>query len=545
LKCPKCNSTIDLSVEDVYGNCPHCAFYYYIQNALRIMCIACIDIEINENKYFKNLHQRLYNPFIEQNEGKLDPISGAISIGEYLISNFKFLIQRYPKEDLLFAMMALRELATWKIILSPHDTWASTQIRNIAHVFTNLVSAVEEGFGDNGIVDTTDFIFLFVLSEEIERLVSNVFDTKTFSWSPTLSEILKLRLANEHLSWFHEFFEVEELQKPEEITFSNKEILSFLRNRGLEVSSIKNSVSSEIENLFGFSFQDLKNFKDDVISIARESGQVLNIFPINDNRFLECVFVFKEQLKGIHSEKVTSIMRYMTYRPTFKAGDTYDNLYNPHMDYKFIFEYEDLIAFGVLDSSNSITMFENIASSDHFIEDIFGIKATMPFKKAQQDISYLISMKIAEHFSNKEGFFVPMQQKGVPNVNIKLISGNGIKKRIVNDLNQDLGDIDAVIVDLVNKKISLIEVKYYKPSINNREMIKKDKKIFEDIKKILAREEWFKKNLSEIIKAWGLEMGDYTIETILVTGRPNYFGKQIEEEYKNIKYHTYDSILRM
>lgn len=234
----------------------------------------------------------------------------------------------------------------------------------------------------------------------------------------------------------------------------------------------------------------------------------------------------------------------MSYQPSFKRGLSYDKLSDPYLDYKFIFRYDNIIAFGILDSSNSITMFENIASSDHYIEDIFGIRATKVFKKAQQDIAYLMAMKIAVHFSNKDGYFVPMQQKGVPNVNLKQIIGNGVKKRLMSVENQDLGDIDAVVVDVINRKMYLLEIKYYKPAINHKEMLIKDKKIYEDINKILARTEWFEKNIADIQNAWELEEGNYEVETILITGRPNYFGKQIEGEYEKLKYSTFDGILR-
>jgi hypothetical protein len=75
-------------------------------------------------------------------------------------------------------------------------------------------------------------------------------------------------------------------------------------------------------------------------------------------------------------------------------------------------------------------------------------------------------------------------------------------------------------------------------------MLKKDRKIFEDVSKILARAEWFKENNEYVIKAWGLNTGDYSVETFLVTGRPNFYGKNLEEENEGIKYFTYDEIMR-
>lgn len=230
MKCPLCSNTIDLKKDIVNEGCSHCSFYHYLQHTLRIACFASRLIDLNENIYFKNVHQRIYNPYIIANEGKKEPVEGAIEVTEALIEQFKILIQPYAKEDLLFIMLALKELATWKIIIESDNNWAAVQVRNIAHVFTNLITIMdEEQFDIDGIVNETDFISLFVLTEEIEKISSNIYGTNTFSWKPSLEEIIKTRIENEKLNWYHKYFEVEELQKPEEIEFNDKKIIEFLK----------------------------------------------------------------------------------------------------------------------------------------------------------------------------------------------------------------------------------------------------------------------------------------------------------------------------
>ena len=245
---------------------------------------------------------------------------------------------------------------------------------------------------------------------------------------------------------------------------------------------------------------------------------------------------------GLPLKKIEQIIKYFNYKPTEYSKK---NLSNPHMDYKFILKYDNFIAFGLLDSANSITIFENLAMSDHFIEELFGSKATMPFKKAQEKISTLIAYKIASYFQDKSDYYVPTIEVDIPYVNIKMIKGNSIKRKIMNEFNQDLGDLDAVIVDKARKKIIIFEIKYYKPASELTEVLKKDKKIFEDIEKIQRRATWVSVNVKDIIIAWELNDCDYGVETYLVTARPNYFGKQIEAENANIKYFTLDSILNL
>ncbi|RUT43273.1 hypothetical protein EJP82_20890 [Paenibacillus anaericanus] len=548
MECPKCNSNIDLSYEDFKDydpKCVHCGFYYYLRHVLRLACSAWMKIDKHENYYFRNVHENLYEPFIQMNNKKVNPIQGAISVGEYLINAFKSLVNVYPKEDLVFMTLALRELATWKIILERNDAWASVQVRNVAHTFTNILESVEEDkFGDIAILEETDFITAFVMIEEIEKIISNVFNCSHFSWNPNLEEIIKTRVENDHLAFYHKYFEVEELLKPEEIEFENAKINNFLEQRNMTIFYIKNSVSIELEHLFGFSFKDLVSLREDIISISKDKEQIFEILPLAEDISIKIAFVFKNQIMDAWSNKIENILKFMTYNPTYNSGDSFYKLNNPHMDYKFIYNFEDLLAIGFLDSSNSITIFENVSTSDHFIEDIFGKSSTKVFKKAQRDISYLMGMKIADYFSERKGFYVPMQQKGVPNINIKTIVGNGIKKRIVNRENQDLGDIDAVVVDIVHKEILLFEIKYYKPATNNLDMLKKDKKIFEDINKILERAKWVEENISDIIEAWNLDTSSYTLKTLLITGRPNYYGEQVQREMNNIEYYTFDSIFR-
>ncbi|WP_421383158.1 zinc ribbon domain-containing protein [Bacillus salacetis] len=545
MKCPKCGNLVDLRKDISNENCPHCGFYHYIQHALRITAIASRLVDHNEDFYFGNIHQRIYNPYISLNEGRVEPIDGALKLRGYLLEQIKTLIKSYPREDLYFIMLAMRELATWKIILQSEDSWASVQVRNISHLFTNILSTLEEDdFGIDGIIDETDFISLFVFTEEIEKISSNILGTKIFSWKPTLEEIIKIRIENERLNEYYQHFEVQELVKPEEIEINDEKINKFLTQRGIEINRVKKSVSKEIERLAGFSFKELKEFRNDIITIAKESGQVFDIFPLNENKSIQAVFIFDDQLKDVINKERENIISYLTYGPSNEEEYILNYLTDPYMDFKFIFRYEGLLAFGVLDSSNSISMLSNITSSDHFIDKLFGFQATKVFKKAQQDIAYLMAMKIAEHFYKNDRYFVPLQQKGVPNVNIKQIIGNGIKKRLMSNENQDLGDIDAVVVDLVKRKIFLMEIKFFKPAVNQREMLLKDKKIYEDINKILARAEWFEKNILDVKMAWGLEHSNYEVETILITGRPNYYGEKIGKEFRKVKHLTFDGILR-
>ncbi|WP_166246127.1 hypothetical protein [Paenibacillus turpanensis] len=546
MRCPKCNGTILLNEMEVQGHdCDHCGFYLYIQHVLRIATYSAIDIDVNEDKYFKNVHQRIYEPFLIVNSDT-PAIEGAQYMRNFLLQQFKINISGYPKEDLLFMALALREFATWKVF--DQDVWSSTHQRNIAHVFTNLIALYKDDvFGIEGIVHQEDFISLFVLAEEIDKLTNNITQTEQFQWEPGLDEIVKVRLANEKLEWFHQYFEYRDITKPEEIEFAEPEINEYLYKREMTVEQIKNKVQQEVAELFGFNIKDLNDFIEGIVEISKRNKQLFEISPKVDGHVMTVYFVFKGQINelGLSVNKVEAIVGKMKYHPSFDEYKTLDKLSDPHMDYKFIFEYENILAFGQLDSGNSITIFENLVTTDHFIRDIFGDNATRPFKKAQENIANLMGLKIAAHYLSKNGYKVPMLEGKIPYTNIKFIKGNGVRLHLRNKQNQDIGDIDAVVIDEINREIILFEIKYYKPANDLGDAINKDRKIFEDIDKIKVRAAWVEENIRDVIKAWELKGNEYRVVTYLVTARPNYYGKEIEAMVPNFKYFTYDGVLRL
>ncbi|MEL7566407.1 MAG: hypothetical protein AAGU27_16205 [Dehalobacterium sp.] len=541
MRCPKCGKEFDPNIQVLPDDiCEHCGFYFYLAMLLNVACYAIIAIDKNEEMYFTNIHKRIYNPFIIKHLRDVDPIRGAISIGEYLIAQLKEVIKGYPREDLLLTCASLRELATWMVFLP--NPWDSVRLRTVCHVFTNLLNSFpNEIFDDLAIDSLEDLISAFVLVEEIEKIISNVFNTRCFQMAPTLYDIVKERIVNEEISDYFQQLEVKDMEKPEEIEFNCMGLTNYLYQRGMTVVQIKSDLNKELTRLFGFSIYDLNDFRDRLIAIAEENNQIIKIFQYNNETSLKVMFAFKEQFEEVYCDKLTAIINKLGYYPSYSTGQTYDKLADPYMDYKFIFEFDNILAIGLLDSANSITMFENIISSDHFVQDIFGEGATKIFKKAQQKIATLMAIKIALRYVGKDNWYVPMLNEYVPYVNVKNIQGHGVRLKILSSQNQDLGDIDLIVLDRINHKFIIYEIKYYKPTMNIRQLITKDKKILEDIEKIKTREQWFNDNIREITIAWGLEQANYSVETVVVTARPNYYGTRLEEY--GVRYMTYHSAL--
>lgn len=470
--CSECNKHVDINNASL-TDCERCKFFLYLGLILRLGVVATIDIEYNRKFYFGNVKKQILHQEIKNCCKHDDVKSVAIKTIDSLIRRVKLLSIRYPREDLEIMMLALRELSIW---LKFKESWLSANLKLVSYIYTNILGLVpEQEYGDEMILESTDFSSIFVLVEEIGRIVENVNNTEHFNWNVDLESMLLERISTGKLAWFHKYFEKEEIQWPELIQFKEREVVEYLEKRDMSPKTIKSEIGSELGRVAGFTYDELGSFRNKFIEVAQKNNQIYEISPKNGTRAMEIAFLFKEQLSdlGLTTYKIRKMIDLFLYKATYNAGI---DLIDPHLDYKFLLEYQGMLFLGVADSLESINIFENISITDHFINEILDEVALKPFKKAQEKIAILMALKIGLHFSSKSGFFVPQVKNGVPAYNIKLIKGNGVRKHIRNQDNQDLGDVDLVIVDKREDKLILIEIKYYKPTVSFSEIRKKDKK---------------------------------------------------------------------
>ena len=87
----------------------------------------------------------------------------------------------------------------------------------------------------------------------------------------------------------------------------------------------------------------------------------------------------------------------------------------------------------------------------------------------------------------------------------------------------DLGDIDVLAIDTINKILFSIECKSMSPSRNIKEMVEEVSKLFGSdtekgwIKKHLNRDEWIKNNMPLIAKKYKVDLTGYTVKSLFVT----------------------------
>lgn len=91
----------------------------------------------------------------------------------------------------------------------------------------------------------------------------------------------------------------------------------------------------------------------------------------------------------------------------------------------------------------------------------------------------------------------------------------------------NLGDIDAMAINLENHEVILYELKFFKPAVSFKEMLYSDKrKLVNDeiVRKMMNRQDAVEENLDAVIAFIGGDQDiNYTVKSVLVTIRSNYY----------------------
>lgn len=210
------------------------------------------------------------------------------------------------------------------------------------------------------------------------------------------------------------------------------------------------------------------------------------------------------------------------------------------------YEVNDNIVFGNIDLVQTISIFEKLLLSGYFL-DVFkeGLSSNKIFVQAQRTISKYFSYCVADLlFSN--GYELPMEMyegNMCIRAEIEHIVVNG--ENILADREKaPLGDIDVLALNSKKKEILLFELKYYRPALDYKEMFLRDKNLIVDkevIRHIKARESAIAINTNAVVKfIKGKEENGYSVKSVLLTPRTNYYGICQEE----VEYLTWDQLLK-
>ncbi|MNQ69199.1 hypothetical protein D3C85_837840 [compost metagenome] len=133
--------------------------------------------------------------------------------------------------------------------------------------------------------------------------------------------------------------------------------------------------------------------------------------------------------------------------------------------------------------------------------------------------------KVLGKFANKRGDdLVEAVVKSIDSHNLIIDTDAYIKPKAPLSHVEDIGDVDVLIIDEINKILYSLECKSMSPSRNVKEMIEEVTKLFGEnssdkgwIEKHMIRHEWLKNNLDAVGKVYKVDLTGFTVKSFFVT----------------------------
>lgn len=264
---------------------------------------------------------------------------------------------------------------------------------------------------------------------------------------------------------------------------------------------------NELDDAFfsenGFTFSELLNVCFKLILIG--DGQKGEVKKISCNKLN---LKLQEQLKDFEEIKIKAILAYisMEKRKDFiipPDGYRREDIYPWRFNRRLSFTRRPLIK----RDNEYIWGNRNIFHMAMFTMDLIKDgKYTTKSKKMNKyigELSYTRGMNFNESIFNILKTFPEL----IVDKNLKTINGN----KIVDENNDDLGDIDIIYIHSKSKKIVVGEVKDFKLSRNPYEIYMEYKEMFEDTEqkrsfstKLKRRMDWVKRNINDVKVQYGL-----------------------------------------
>jgi len=133
--------------------------------------------------------------------------------------------------------------------------------------------------------------------------------------------------------------------------------------------------------------------------------------------------------------------------------------------------------------------------------------------------------KVLGKFANKRGDdLVAAVVKSIDRANLIIDTDAYIKPGAPLNYVEDIGDVDVLIIDSVNKILYSLECKSMSPSRNVKEMIEEITKLFGEnssekawVEKHMVRDEWLKNNLDAVGRVYNADLDGFTVKSFFVT----------------------------
>lgn len=468
---------------------------------------------------------------------------------EDLKHEMKIRLQFYRKDEIFVALLAIKESIRRSLIMknnNPDWLWLVISDASTVNLLMKLTSEICD-FENHSICELengcSNFVNMIFFARRYNMIIENI--SLMQGKDVQLEDICFEPIQTDETEKYFEIYLKNGLdEKPEDYKIQNEVLLKRLEDENKTPNKILDRLNNLLNIEFGF---------------TREKYQLLSVgllkmeFP-KEKDFCEFVDGKKELFEAypvfvMEKTLLQSICGEETIEALLNIFSINRNIVNhieaDELELFCFYEVGEFVVFGNFDLSQTISMFEKFLISGHYI-DIYkeNISQNKEIKKAQNTLSKYFSASVADYLLGC-GYDLPTEIYlgiEIPRAEIEKIDVRG-KNILISEHNEKLGDIDVLALNQEKKEVLIFELKFYKPAISMNDMLFRDRSLVESknvFRHIKEREEAVRQNVDEVVNfILGERKMGYTVKSILLTARANYYG--IQE--KKVDYLTWTQFL--
>lgn len=357
---------------------------------------------------------------------------------------------------------------------------------------------------------------LFFVYDEIEK--KKEFSVNNLDYICEYTELLE-PIDNHQLDEFIDntalYFNAVKIEESELI---NEQLKEKLKKRKLLPHLIFEKNNDVLKNAVGFTYRDIDTFIERLKEVINSDVEPRCLFNKHHVRISKQRLVL-EMTKYIPEDNVCSIIRILSINENVNLNS---NITVRDLEIRCIFERDDNLSFGVNTIIKSLLMIKSMSICGHFPKTLNITKEKNDkFVSAQSDFSTYFSYYVGDQLEYF-GYLLPKAHDGTIKVEIKKIM---LSSKIL-----DFNDIDVLALDVRNKCLLNLELKYFKGKVYY-ESVMTDGMDNKKYCNFMKRQMILEKNMSEILtNLFGVvDTNGYSVVPIVVTSRVNVNQKEVDE----------------
>ena len=474
----------------------------------------------DENRQWRNTCKLIYRKSQEYLPNENIIILGKIS--KYIEDLIKSHCIFYNKDEVILTLMIIKEYCRRRMLSREYNDvlkseWHTINEYQISILLINILIKIDneefcgEGIeeyenGYSNLITVLSLSRVYLIIQNNIAILSAVRDNKVKELK--LEDVLLSPIETyETENYFEDFIANGAVDKPEDYSFHNTALYNELKKLHKTPQAIISSLSEFLKKNVGFDVDDAYTFA------RRFSKNISKVPPISS--------IERKDMEPIQ----TALLNFFSINALISDNDQSMELRSAYTtsEGRFVF-------FGIFDLIQNISTLEKLLVSNHHLnyfclDDVLvnSLQKELKRIKAQQKMATFLSYAVVDKLVNSN-YIVPTQRINrieIPQAEISKIKVSGL------NILQNKGDLDVITVDKIRKKIIIIEIKYYQPSVNYTSMLLKDKSKIETddvFRKMQERNEIIDKYSEDVIEfITGIRETGYIVESILMTARANFY----------------------